>query len=60
MRERAEKLNLTSTQYVARLIRADTVEGAGLPLVIYPIDYKGRLLELKVADSPAPTLKKKK
>jgi len=60
MRARAEALDLTSTQYIARLIKADAITGAGLPLVIYPMEYQGRALELKVAETPPPYLTKKK
>lgn len=42
MVDRATSLRLTSSQYVSKLIAADTLEAAGVPIVIYPFDYKGK------------------
>ncbi len=57
MRQRAEALSLTSTQYVASLIRADAVKNRKRPLVLYPTDYSGPAMELRVAETPPPHLR---
>jgi hypothetical protein len=57
MRRRAEALSLTSTQYIASLIRADAVKNKKLPLVLYPTDYSGPAMELRVAETTPPHLR---
>jgi hypothetical protein len=57
MRQRAEALRLTSTQYIASLIRADAVKNKKRPLVLYPADYSGPAMELRIAETPPAHLR---
>lgn len=56
MRQRAEALSLSSTQYIASLIRADAVKNKKRPFVLYPLDYSGPAMELRVAETPSSHL----
>lgn len=50
LKARSSELDLSMPQYVARLIREDSIH-QGTPRVDYPIHYSGPVMQLKATDS---------